>query len=229
MKYNWDAKRYRELVEGTSNPWLKRYMELGLSFIVDNINNPKAKTFIGVGAGYGRAIPKLSAITRNFIAIEINKDMLIELTETVSQYDNVSVIGGNAENLTSLLNDLDINKPVLLSLQNSLGTPEGDPNKIMSEMFNFAFNNKGEVIISLFIQEGLEKFGLSIYNSVSELTGKPDLYKTDFDNGDLISETGYKSHWWKKEEIDNIIKTSGGKLLNELRESYFHILHIGFE
>ena len=229
MKYKWDVQKYRELVERTTNLDLKKYIDSELDFIIDSVDDSSNKTFIEMGAGYGRAIPKLSTIARNFIAIEINKDMFSGLDEIASKLDNVSTISGDGSFLSNLLNDLDINEPVIMSLQNSLGTSEGDPNKILSEMFQVASNNNGEVIISLFTQEGLKRVGLSIYDSVSGLTGKPDLFKINFGKGDFISQTGYKSHWWRREEIDNIIKMSNGILLNELKEEYFYILHIGFK
>jgi hypothetical protein len=126
-----------------------------------------------------------------------------------------------------LLKDLKVRNPVVLSLQNTLGTPTGDPLKIISEMVKIA-QNKGEFIISLFIQEGLKDYGIPIYSSISGLTGEPDLEKTDFAEGIFISKTGYQSHWWKPEERAKIIKITEGSLIAEIKGKYFCILHIGY-
>jgi hypothetical protein len=67
-----------------------------------------------------------------------------------------------------------------------------------------------------------------LYDLVCELTGKPDLEKIDFENGNFISNTGYKSHWWKLEERERILKMAGGLLVNEIKTEYFYILHVKY-
>lgn len=227
MEYDWKTDKYIELVENTSNPFLREYEKVELDYIINNIENSKDKTFIDVGAGYGRVIPKLSEIAKNVIAVELDKQMLAELEKRSPQYPNVSVVDCDAQELTGSLKDFNIEKPVVLCLQNSLGTPYGDPYKIISEMVEMAQKN-GELIISLFTQEGLKDYGISIYSLISGLTGEPDLNKTDFLNGNFVSKTGYKSHWWKPEERERILKMVGGSLVEEIKGKCFYIFHVKY-
>jgi ubiquinone/menaquinone biosynthesis C-methylase UbiE len=227
MEYDWKTEKYIKLVEKTSNLFLQEYMRVELEYITNKIENSKDKTFIDVGAGYGRVIPELSIIAKNVLAVELDKQMLAELKKRAPQYQNVSVVECDAQELSNNLKNFNIDKPVVLCLQNSLGTPYGDPYKIISEMVNIAQNN-GELIISLFTQEGLKDCGISIYSSVSELTGEPDLEKTDFINGNFVSKTGYRSHWWRLEEREKILKMLGGSLVAEVKGNCFYILHIKY-
>ncbi|MDD5569082.1 MAG: rRNA adenine N-6-methyltransferase family protein [Candidatus Pacebacteria bacterium] len=226
MSNDWKVDEYIK-TENTSNPFLQEYTKVELDYITNKIENSKEKTFIDVGAGYGRVIPKLSKIAKKVLAVEIDKQMLYKLKEKALQYQNVSVIEGDAQGLSSSLKDFNTDKPVVLCLQNSLGTPYGDSYRIISEMVKLARNN-GELIISLFTQEGLKDCGISIYDSISGLTGKPDLEKTDFVNGNFVSKTGYKSHWWKPEEREKILKMVGGFLVAEIKGKCFYILHVKY-
>jgi 16S rRNA A1518/A1519 N6-dimethyltransferase RsmA/KsgA/DIM1 with predicted DNA glycosylase/AP lyase activity len=179
MSFSWNSDKYIKLVEKTSDSILRDYMSAELS-VIDKIENPKEKTFIDVGAGYGRVISHLSEIGRKVIAVEIDKNLLPELKKRASQHSNVSVIEGDVQNLSQLLKSFDIQKPVLVCLQNTLGTLIGDPFKIISEIIKVAKDNEGEIIISLFIQEGLKDFGIPMYSKLSELVGKLDLKKNGF-------------------------------------------------
>lgn len=227
MEYDWNTDKYVKSVEKTSNPFLQEYIRVELDYITNKIENSKAKTFIDVGAGYGRVIPELSMIAKKVLAVELDKQMLAELRRRAPQYNNVSVVECDAQELSNNLKGFDIDKPVVLCLQNSLGTPYGDSYKIISEMVKVAQNN-GELIISLFTQEGLSDYGVSIYSSASELSGEPDLDKTDFINGNFVSKTGYRSHWWKPEEREQILKMIGGSLVAEVRGKCFYIMHVKY-
>lgn len=227
MEYDWNTEQYIKLVENTKNPFLQEYERVELDYIINKIENSKEKIFIDVGAGYGRVIPKLSAFAKKVLAIEIDKQMLAELKKRVPQYENVSIVECDAQELSKSLKDFNIKNPVVICLQNSLGTPHGDSYKIISEMTKVA-QNKGELIISLFIQEGLKDYGVPIYNSASGLVGEPDLEKTDFVNGNFVSKTGYISHWFKPEEREKILKIVGGTVIAEIKGNCFYILHVRY-
>jgi SAM-dependent methyltransferase len=227
MEYDWKPEQYIKLVENTKNPFLQEYERVELDYIINKIKNSKEKTFIDVGAGYGRVMPKVSAIAKRVLAVELDKQMLAELKKRTSQHQNVSVIECDAQELSDSLKDLDVKNPVVLCLQNSLGTPYGDPYKIISEMAKVA-QKEGELIISLFVQEDLKNYGITIYNATSGLSGEPDPEKTDFENGDFISKTGYRSHWWKPEEREKIRKMIGGETVAEIRGKCFYILHVKY-
>jgi SAM-dependent methyltransferase len=224
MEYNWQPDKYIKLVEKSSDPILQDYMKTELGYITTKIEKPEEKTFIEVGAGYGRVIPPLSEIAKQVIAVELDKKMLAELKRREKQYPNVLFIEGDAQNLLELLKDLNIQKPVVLSIQNILGTPIGNPFEILPQMIKVAQDN-GEIFISLFIQEGLKDYGIPMYSKISGLVGKSDLEKTDFQKGTFISKTGYRSHWWTAEERAEIAKIIGGTKIAEITTKYFYLLH----
>ena len=182
MLFQWNSDKYIKFVEQTRNPILRDFMNTELN-VIDKIRNTKEKTFIDVGAGYGRVTAHLSKIGKKVIAVEMDKDLLPELKQRAKQYINVSVVEGDAKNLSNLLRNFNIEKPVLVCLQNTLGTPVGSPFKILSEMVKIAKDYKGELIISLFTQEGLRDYGIPMYSEISQLTGEPDLEKTDLGKG----------------------------------------------
>lgn len=150
--------------------------------------------------------------------------MLARLEECSSDYDNVLIINTDAQELSRAIAGLYGDSPVVMSLQNSLGTPYGNPLKIISEMVRVA-EKGGEIIISLFTQESLEECGIPIYQSISGLVGEPDLEKTDFRKGDFVSKTGYRSHWWTPEERGEIADLVGGEIVSEVIGRCFYILH----
>jgi ubiquinone/menaquinone biosynthesis C-methylase UbiE len=227
LQYHWDPEKYIRLVEGTSDPILQDYMKTEIEYIIRNVKMPSSKTFVEVGAGYGRVIPQLSKIGKNVLAVEINKKMLKELKKRAKNFTNVTIIEGDANQLTKLLskyNDI-IEKPVLLSLQNTLGTIIGDPYNVLAEMKKIAIMKKGEIIISLFCQESLKDWGVKMYKSLQEMVGEIDIRKTDFTRGIFISKTGYKSKWWTLEERKDFEKRLDGKISILSRTPYFYIIH----
>jgi len=227
MSFSWNSDKYIKNVEETSNLLLRDYMDAEID-IVEGVENPKEKTFIDVGAGYGRMVSCLSRIGKKLISVEIDKNLLPELKKRTEKYSNVEIIEGDAQKLSFLLKGRNIENPVLICLQNTYGTPFGDPFKILSEMVKVAEKNNGQIIISLFIQEGLKEYGIPIYYSVKELVGEPDLEKTDFEKGDFISKAGYKSHWWRPEERIKICNIVGGKKVSEITTKYFYLLHVKY-
>jgi hypothetical protein len=165
-------------------------------------------------------------VARNVISIEFNPDMLKELKKRTEMYDNASMIEGDIQEFSRLLEKADVRNPVLLLVQNTLGTIEGDYKKVLSEMKAVAKRYKGEVIISLFRQETLKEWGTKLYSTIKEMVGEPDLAKTDFEKGLFVSETGYTSKWWNSQEIKEIKDFFGGNVVKEVLTPNFAIIHI---
>ena len=67
--YSWSPQRYIDLVENTRFPMLQEYQRVELDYITSKIQTPQAKTFIDIGAGYGRALPQLAEAAKRVIAI----------------------------------------------------------------------------------------------------------------------------------------------------------------
>ena len=225
--YDWSVEEYINLVENTQNPILKAYEQAEIDYILAIPDLPR-KTVIDVGAGYGRILPHIAPIARNVIAVDINDSMFSELQKRATLYPNTTAVKGDANDLSSILKDADIISPVLVCLQNSIGTWEGDYKKALSEIGKVARVKQGEVIISVWRQEGFKKHAIDLYNSTSALVGEPNLEQTDFENGMFRSKTGYLSKWWKPEEQDEIARILGGKKVKEVLGPAFFILHVSY-
>jgi ubiquinone/menaquinone biosynthesis C-methylase UbiE len=224
---SYTTEKYIELVEKIKDPILQEHMKVEREMI-HQVQNPHDKTFIDLGAGYGRVLPDIAKIARNVISIEISPEMLHELTRRAEQYGNAKVIAGNMTKLSEILKNENVQKPVLLLLQNTLGTVEGDWKKVLHEMKKVAREKEGEIIISVFRQESLESWGIKMYSLVSGMTGEPDSEKTDFQRGIFFSKTGYASKWWNRREIEEMKRFLGGALVGERGSDEYCVMHIRY-
>lgn len=77
--YHWSADKYIRLVEHTQNPMLDEYQRVEANYIAEKIENPKSKTFVDVGAGYGRILPQIAKVAKEVLAVELDGEMLGEL------------------------------------------------------------------------------------------------------------------------------------------------------
>lgn len=218
------AEKYIKLVENIDDEILQSHMHAEIE-VISKVRDSKNKTFIDLGAGHGRVLPNLVKIARNVISIELNPDMLLELKKRTKNYKNAIVIDGDIQKLSDLLRDADIKNPVLLLLQNTLGTIEGNYKNVLSEMKSIAKKYQGEVIISLFRKESLKDWGLKLYPKVKEITGESDFQKIDFNKGIFVTKSGNISKWWSPDEIRQIKEFFGGKIVNEVLTPQFCVIH----
>jgi hypothetical protein len=154
--------------------------------------------------------------------------MLSELRKRAEQFGNVAVIEGDGNQLSELLNGQDYKNPVILSLNNNLGSWIGDYRQALGEMKKVAQGHRGEVVVSVFCQEGLKELGIPMYKSVADLVGEPDLERTDFEKGIYWSKTGYRSRWFSPEERREIAQILWGQIIDEVKRPGFYIVHISY-
>lgn len=225
--YRWSAQAYIDEVENGSDQGLQEYQAREIKFVKDSVKNPEEKTFIDVGAGYGRAIPHFAPTADKVIAVEIDDDLLSALTSVADQHPNVEVVVKSGDNLASII-DGSVSRPVILSLQNTLGPWDGIRDTAIDAMRQVAEPRRGEIIISLFCRESLVDWGIPMYATVNTLLGNYDPKKSDIDNGLFATDTDYTSHWFSKSEREDIKKQLGGTLINEIEDHKFHIFHIAY-
>lgn len=236
--HGWGPEAYIKAVELTDNEGLKEYMQEEKKFISDEVQDSSDKTFVDIGAGYGRVLRHLAEQAGKVINIEMDDDMFSWLSQRCADYPNSIAVKGDANQLEAVLEGQDVENPVLLSLQNTLGTWQGDRNVALDAMRSLAESKKGEIIISLFCKEALRDFGIGMYQRIyeqskGELSTEPDLDNTDFESGTFRAKIGrenqkYESHWFSKEEREAMKERLGGELAGELETPNFHIFHIKY-
>lgn len=225
--FKWSSDNYIKHVEETEFPMLKEYEEEEIEFL-KNISNSKEKTFIDVGAGYGRVLPVLKEIARNVVAVDIDNEMFTALEKKVNDTPNFQIIKGDANNLSSLVSNSDLVTPVVICLQNSIGPWIGNYKTALQQMRKVAQSFGGEVILSSFRQEAFSEFALDMYTSAEKLVGEPDIEKCDSEKGIYVSKTGYTSRWWTKEERDEMKQILGGTLVGEVSNKPYFIFHVKY-
>lgn len=222
-------EKYIEVVENSSDPILRKFMVAEIDEIL-RVKNSKDKTFIDLGAGHGRLLPELAKNGKNIISIEVNKAMLPELERRTKKYKNAKLIQGDISQLSSLLKEEDLHRPVILLLGNTLSVIEGNSKTVLLEIKKVAQSHNGEIIISFTLAEALATWGIKeLYPSFSKMVGEPDLEKTDFKKGLFVSKTGYTSKWRSKKEINKIINFFDGQVVNQVWTENWCVIHIQYE
>lgn len=225
---NYSANDYKVLVENINMPKFKSYIDKEIEYISNQISKSKDRTFIELGAGYGRIVPFIVGNIKNYIGVEINHEMFEGLDDYCQMYTNVESIYGNMIHLNDLFKGRSLNNVVVLLLQNTLGVVEGDLGKVKKALKKFFKYRNGDLIVSVLKSERLSDFGLEFYDNIKEISGNYDASKSDLENGVFITDSGYQSKWWKKEEVESFSKEIGGKIEDVYEGKEFYIFRIGF-
>jgi SAM-dependent methyltransferase len=217
------AEAYAALVENTSDSLLAAYMSKEASYMAE-IPAIGDRTVIDLGAGHGRLVDNLSQAARNVVAIEINPNMYAELDRRAAKHPNAAAVQGDVLKLPELLANQDVEKPVFVVAQNSLGTLEGNSRAFLQTLAATARQHNGEIVLSLFRQPALPKWGLGMYERLDTMVGDFDPDESDLEKGYFVSKTGYRSKWWTDAEIEEL--KSLGEVVDEVREDEFCILRL---
>src|SRR3989338_2644196 len=224
---NFNPGQYKDLFDDWDDPVIQAH-RAGEFKVIESIKNKRNKTFIDLGAGHGRILPKIAPIVKDIIAIELNPAMFKILNQESAKFKNSTAVFGDMTKLETILKKFTIVNPVLLLLENTLGTIEGQYQQVLTQMRKIAKQNHGEAIISLYRQQALKDWGLMSYWHGKAMNGEPDIVKTDLKKGLFVSKTGYTSKWWTDKEIAGMKNFFEGKLLNEVIAETYWIFHLGF-
>ena len=211
---------YISLVENTSNPMLQSFMEKEKK-LIEHIENKKEKTVIDLGAGYGRALPFFKGYC-NVLAIENNREMFSELKKRTNNMEKIKAIFWDITQLFEIIENEEVSFPIVMSLQNSLWTVDGNVKKVFSQMKKVREVYGGSVLVSFFRAKYLNTLGFELYESTMTMTGKID-YEKSLQTGILWTESGYSSKWWSDEEIHTIIHDFWFNNKLEIWEEWFYI------
>lgn len=224
---NFTADSYRQWhdLDGQA---MQRFMQ-DEEYYIGTVPESDSKTFVDLGAGYGRVVPLLSRIARDVIAVEVNPNMFEGLEEEAAKHDNVTAVQADFLKLPEVLPP-ELKHPVFLILQNSLGTIEGgDGQDALDVVVAEARKCQGELILGLFRQQALEGWGVDALYGTPERTarlGHVDRERSDFENGLFVTDRGYTSKWWTDQDLDRIRGLGHvfrGALFNE-----YALLHLTF-
>jgi SAM-dependent methyltransferase len=222
---SYSAEKYKELVADIEDETLQRFMSDEQKFVA-GIEDAKSRTFIDLGAGYGRVEPFLSRIAKNVIAIEINPNMYSGLERTVAGLENVDTIRGDFSKLSDILHP-ELEHPVFLLLQNTLGTLEDTTlTRVLEVVANEARKSGGDLVMSLFRQPGLRRWGLDMYAKITNMVGKVDMDKTNLEMGYFVTDKGYISKWWTDKEMSEF--RAAGQVVREFDNKNYAFLEITF-
>ncbi len=222
MKF--DALKYEKLLEYSNDIFLQKHMQKEKEFLL-NLANINDKTIFDLGAGYGRIL-KIIKDFPSIIAIELLPNMFEELNNRYNNFSNIKLLNSDITKINDWYSKVNMTTPVFLIMQNTLGTIMGSTDILLESIKNIIHQDKGEIIISLFRQKALSKWGLIFYESIQEMAGKVDFDKSIFEEGIFVSNTGYKSKWFNDNEIKKIIEYFELPLVNEYWDETFCILHL---
>lgn len=224
---NYKPEKYVKLVEQLPMEDFRKYMEFERKYI-SSIENAKKRTFIELGAGYGRVIPHIHDKINAYKGIEINSDMYYGLKQMTSKYNNTCGIWGDMIDLPQyFLNDPLVDCVVML-LQNTLGTIEGEISDLEKGIKKFFKNRSGDLVISVLKAESLSTFGVEFYKAIKPICGEIDYEKCDFEKGLFISKTGYTSQWWTKNQINDFLHKLDANIIHIEESKHFYIFHSTF-
>ena|SRR3989344_4033339 len=189
MMRKFEAHKYKRLFEDWDDPVIRKH-ESDEIRLITSIKNSNKRTFVDLGAGYGRIIPYIARKSLNVITIEINPSMFYELKKRSLQYDNVKAMFGDITKLDSLIGGEKVVLPVFMLLENTLGTIEGNYKKVLGKIKKEVIKSKGDVVLSLYRQQAPRNWGIMTYWHGVEMNGEPDMERTDFRKGLFVSKTG---------------------------------------
>lgn len=227
----WNALDYLIGVESLQVRWFQEYQVIERS-LVQAVPELPRRTVIDAGAGEGRMLSHLADRTGEIVAVELNQEMFSVLEKRVLAYSNVIALNGDFTRLESLLGGKDICKPLVLCLQNTLGTVTGNLWDAICQFRKVAESKGGDVVISVFNAEAFEEYGIPFYEALSRRTGmigKIDFKRTDKSAGKLVTSTGYKSQWFDPGLRQKIREKLGGELAGEYRAKQFTIMRFAYE
>jgi len=226
---NFNSTQYQKLFENWDDPVIKAH-EKDEFRLIRQLPDLKQKIILDLGAGYGRILREMSPLIKKILEIEINPEMFQELHKRACVYTNVNVVKADITKLGAELkrHKIKVRRPVLLCLQNTLGTIEGDWRTVLAEMKKIGQKYRGEIVLSLYRQQALKDWGIMTYDHGQVMNGEPDLTKCDFAKGWFESKTGYTSKWWRDEEIDTIKEFLGGKVMAQIIKDAYWIIYMKF-
>lgn len=209
--------------------WFQKYIADELWFIKTSVS--ANQDVIYIWAWNGRLIPELADICHHCYAIEINPSMYTGLEEIANQYDNVTPIHWDAMQLQDIVTTYEIQNPVLLIAQNTLGTIEWNREELLNEMRIYATKCGAQIILSFLDCSSLKGRGIELYTASKEMVWEIDHRRSNLDWWLFVSQSWYVSKRRTKQEIKNIVDTylHWGKIVRNYSTDRYNLVDISFD
>ena len=184
------------------------------------------------GAGYGRILPGIASRAKNVVSVEMDENMFGLLEKHARAYYNVTPVQGDYTKLDNILDGLkgqaNVERPVIVSLQNSLGTTIGNMWKAVAEFRKTAEQRKGDIVLLVWNAENLNKCGFELYNQLENMVGQRDDANTHLESGLYVTKTGFLSQWSTPEMRERLKRELSGQLLGEIKTEPFTLMHFTY-
>jgi len=215
-KFEWvdiDPKNWGNAIYSGKVPIVFDVYKEELKFVDDIVS--KGDSLIEIGCGLGHFLLEFINRVKYCIGIDISQDMLEVARKRAAEMGaekNLFLINGDvvdSENLVrkNLPEDFWNSRKVVCCVLNTLGVMKSDVRvNVLKEMRKLVGSN-GVFVLILFDKADFADRGINeFYRNVPELCGSFDTDSVDFENGELHTDNGYYSHWFSREEVQNILK-----------------------
>jgi SAM-dependent methyltransferase len=176
-------------------------------------------TLIEVGCGTGQFLRPMVSHFAHVVGIDLSATFLQRAAASLNGSGRATLIHGDAGDLSSVLADT-FGKPYLISgpsrliccVMNTLGImPESSRQRVIAEMGSIR-RPSDSVFCVLFDRGYLADAVDSFYKQNPGLCGLIGSTDVDLNRGDLrVASSGYYSHWFNVEEVENLMATAGIK------------------
>ncbi|MEK6837461.1 MAG: class I SAM-dependent methyltransferase [Nanoarchaeota archaeon] len=231
LKFEWNALNYLTHVEWASKPWFKRYQDTETGYL-QTLRDLPLRNVIDAGAGSGRIFREVAPRVKSLVAVDLADNMLDALRAHAKAYSNIIVVKGDYTRLDDVLRKESLlsktDNPLVVCLQNSLGTTKGSMWKAVSEFRKVAEPRDGDIVVSVFNSEALEEYGLPLYKELEGMVGPVDSERTDTNAGVFASKTGYFSQWFTPQLRAELKEKLDGTVLTEIRAPQFTVIHVTY-
>lgn len=193
----------------------KKWFKIEKNILEDEIA-PDAKV-LDVACGEGKNINILFPITKNIAGIDNDEQAIIKLKEKFIQYPQIKIICADAVNLPFEDKFFDF----VICAGGSLGNFGNAKNKILQEMKR-VIKETGYIIISAYSEDAFEE-RIKIYNKlqipIREIKGTSVVFDE--------SLGAYTSEQFSKENLEEIFRKAGMKILSIKKAGVAYICKIG--
>lgn len=219
-KYLWNdlASDYAKSVEDNDDQTIQNYLKKEIEIISElcskKIQDKKKFYIIDMGSGTGRVLFELNTFFKNaeisYLGIELSEPMII-LSEKkklkFSPDSNIHFLKMDLMELDSKLFEKSSPGSVVMCLYNTIGVLPDSKRPFFVEQMKKIAGPEGLVIISTFNGDDFKNIAPIMYNAMLPMIKKINSDSFDGKNRVFKNENGFRSQWFPKKQIMELLKT----------------------